>query len=102
MIKSVAKSGRRGDIEETFKDSIAAAGFTNVHQKQYKVPIGNWAKNPALNAVKWGWKTSKGGDPRRYRRGNNIHLHSSFCGNSKLILTSPIVLYDVFDQLWGT
>lgn len=51
MIKCVAKSGRRGDIEETFKDSIAAAGFTNVHQKQYKVPIGDWAEDPLLKEV---------------------------------------------------
>lgn len=34
------------DIFRTMKDSIAAAGFINVQEKEYKIPIGPWAKHP--------------------------------------------------------
>lgn len=30
------------------RSRIEAAGFTNVHERTYKVPIGEWAKNPLL------------------------------------------------------
>ena len=36
------KSGRRLDIEETMRRDIEAAGFTNVHEKYIKIPIGTW------------------------------------------------------------
>lgn len=43
-----AKSGKRIDTEETFGDRIEAAGFTNIHEKLYKVPVGDWVKSPLL------------------------------------------------------
>lgn len=42
------KTGKRIDTEETFKDRIEAAGFTNMHEKTYKIPIGDWVKNLVL------------------------------------------------------
>lgn len=36
------------DTEATFQDRITAAGFTNLHEKIYKVPCGDWAKNLLL------------------------------------------------------
>lgn len=36
------------DIIDTFKSRIAAAGFANIHEKVYNVPLGDWAKNPGL------------------------------------------------------
>lgn len=43
-----AKAGRPFNTYDTMKDSIEAAGFTNIQEKIYKVPIGTWAKNPIL------------------------------------------------------
>lgn len=38
-------SGRPLNIFETMKESITAAGFTNVQEQLYKIPIGTWPKN---------------------------------------------------------
>lgn len=38
------KSGRPLNMVDTMKASIEKAGFVNVHEKLYKVPIGGWAK----------------------------------------------------------
>lgn len=43
-----AKTGKDVHTEASFKDRITAAGFTNLHEKIYKVPCGDWAKNPLL------------------------------------------------------
>lgn len=43
-----AKSGKNIDTIDHFKGRIVAAGFTNLHEKVYKVPLGNWAKNAVL------------------------------------------------------
>lgn len=48
FINCCAKTGKHIDTEATFKSRIEAAGFTNVHEKMYKVPIGEWAKTPLL------------------------------------------------------
>ena len=49
MFKNIlGKSGKKINTEETFKASIAAAGFTNLHEKVYKVPVGDWVKSPLL------------------------------------------------------
>lgn len=48
FIKCCAKSGRDLDTIDRFKARIENAGFINVHVKEYKVPIGDWAKNPQL------------------------------------------------------
>lgn len=34
------------NVFDTMKDSISAAGFTNIHEKLYKVPLGDWPKHP--------------------------------------------------------
>ena len=41
-----AKAGRPFNNFDTMKDSIEAAGFTNIQEKIYKVPVGTWAKHP--------------------------------------------------------
>ena len=41
-----AKAGRPFNTYDTMKDSIEAAGFVNVQEKVYKVPVGTWAKHP--------------------------------------------------------
>lgn len=33
---------------DTFRARIEKAGFTNIHEKEYKVPVGEWAKRPVL------------------------------------------------------
>lgn len=40
--------GKPINIIDTIKSSIEAAGFINVQEKWYKVPLGDWAKNPLL------------------------------------------------------
>ena len=39
------KTGKNIDTVDTFKSRIEAAGFTNVHEKQYKCPASEWAIN---------------------------------------------------------
>ena len=45
---TTAGMGKSLDTISDFKSRIAAAGFTNVHEKLYKVPLGDWAKDPVL------------------------------------------------------
>lgn len=40
--------GRPLDTVDTMKAGIEAAGFVNVKEKVYKVPMGEWAKNEIL------------------------------------------------------
>ena len=47
-MRCAAKSGRKLDTEEHFQSRVEAAGFSNVHEKLYKVPIGEWTKDPLL------------------------------------------------------
>lgn len=48
FLRICEKSGKKIDTEETLRSKIEAAGFTNIHEKVYKVPIGEWTKNPLL------------------------------------------------------
>lgn len=48
FLKVAAKSGKKLDTIDTFKSKIEAAGFTNIHEKVYKLPFGEWTKNPVL------------------------------------------------------
>ena len=48
MTKAATKSGKDADTFFTMRDRIDAAGFTNVREKLYKVPMGEWTKNPIL------------------------------------------------------
>lgn len=43
--------GKNVNTVDVFKAGIEAAGFTNVHEKVYKVPVGDWAKNPLMKEV---------------------------------------------------
>lgn len=43
-----ATAGRPFNLFDTMRDSIEAAGFTNIQEKLYKVPIGTWARHPIL------------------------------------------------------
>lgn len=45
------KSEKPMDIFRTMKDSIAAAGFINLQEKEYKIPIGQWPKHPIYKEV---------------------------------------------------
>lgn len=44
----MALTGKKLDTVNTTKARIEAAGFTNVQEKWYKVPLGDWAKNPIM------------------------------------------------------
>lgn len=46
--KAAANAGKPLDCIDKSKSRIEAAGFTNIHEKLYKVPLGDWAKNPVL------------------------------------------------------
>lgn len=48
FIRCCKKTGKEIDTEETFKGHIEAAGFTNIHEKVYRVPVGEWTKDPIL------------------------------------------------------
>lgn len=48
MNAAMAKTGKRLDTIETFKERIEAGGFTNIHEKLYKLPVGDWARSPIL------------------------------------------------------
>ena len=41
-------SGKHLDTASTMIDGIRAAGFVNMHVQEYKVPFGEWTKNPLL------------------------------------------------------
>lgn len=48
FLRAAEKAGRPLDTVDTFKGRIEAAGFVNIHEKVYKVPIGEWTRNPIL------------------------------------------------------
>ncbi|PSN69549.1 S-adenosyl-L-methionine-dependent methyltransferase [Corynespora cassiicola Philippines] len=49
--KACDKMGRSGSPGQHLKGWVEAAGFTNVHHKVYKVPIGPWAKDKKLKQI---------------------------------------------------
>lgn len=48
IIDAGGQSGKHFDTSDTMKAAIEAAGFVNVQEKVYKIPIGEWTKNPLL------------------------------------------------------
>lgn len=50
-IKAAEKSGRSIETAETMRGAIEKAGFVDVHEKTYKLPLGPWAKDPVLKEV---------------------------------------------------
>ena len=48
FLAACEKMGNPGDTIDKMKDRIAAAGFINIQEKVYKVPLGEWVKNPIL------------------------------------------------------
>lgn len=48
MNAAMAKTGKKLNTIETFKGRIEAGGFTNIHDKLYKLPVGDWARDPIL------------------------------------------------------
>lgn len=71
------KSGRSVNTMNTMRAAIEEAGFVDIHEKTYKVPIGAWAKDPVLKEAGrlnyhqwssglegWGmWVLTKYGEP---------------------------------------
>jgi hypothetical protein len=45
------KCGKTFKIAEQAKDKIIAAGFINVTQQYYKIPVGPWSSDPYLKEV---------------------------------------------------
>ena len=45
---SIGTTGKNFDTEAHMRAHMEAAGFTNVHEKLYKIPLGDWAKHPIL------------------------------------------------------
>jgi hypothetical protein len=45
------RAGRSLTTQETMRASIEAAGFVDVHERLYKVPMGPWAKDRLLKEV---------------------------------------------------
>lgn len=41
-------SGRPLTIIKTMRAEIEKAGFVDIHEKVYKIPVGPWAKDPVL------------------------------------------------------
>ena len=48
FVKIGGTSGKKFDTGDTMKGKIEATGFENLQEKLYKVPLGDWAKNPVL------------------------------------------------------
>lgn len=52
-------AGRPLNTQLTMRDAIERAGFTEIHEKEYKCPIGPWPKHPVykdagrVNSVQW-------------------------------------------------
>ena len=41
-------SGKDANTTDTMRAKIESAGFVNLHEKVYKLPVGDWAKDPVL------------------------------------------------------
>lgn len=48
FLKCAEKAGKPLDTVDTMRRRIQAAGFTDVQEKTYKMPLGPWAKNSVL------------------------------------------------------
>ena len=49
--RACKKMGKNINTINTFKAAIEAAGFKNIHEKVYKVPVGELAKSPLMKEV---------------------------------------------------
>lgn len=81
-LRAAEKSGRPIDTMDTMRASIEKAGFVDVHEKLYKLPIGPWPKEPILKEAGrldyqqfragiegWGmWLLTKHGAPEPWTR----------------------------------
>ncbi|KAJ5720493.1 uncharacterized protein N7483_008427 [Penicillium malachiteum] len=45
------RAGRSLRVQETMRDSIEKAGFIDVHEKVYKVPVGPWPRDMVLKEI---------------------------------------------------
>ena len=48
FVKAAAKMGKKIDTMHHSKNRIETNGFVNVREKKYKLPLGEWTKNPVL------------------------------------------------------
>lgn len=48
FIRAAEKTGKKLDTAHTMRARIEAAGFINVREKTYKIPVGEWTRNPML------------------------------------------------------
>lgn len=51
MLEAAAKWNRPLDSPKFYKEQLAAAGFTNVHQTIYKWPSSPWPKDPKFKEL---------------------------------------------------
>ncbi|KAJ6155765.1 hypothetical protein N7470_006331 [Penicillium chermesinum] len=51
LAQAAQKAGRPLGAMHTMRDSIANAGFTDIHVKDYKLPIGPWPRDKQLKEV---------------------------------------------------
>jgi len=51
IIKAGEKFGKRFDIAQEQKQKMIDAGFVDVHDDVYKVPLGTWPKDPKLKQI---------------------------------------------------
>lgn len=48
FLRAAENAGKKLDTLDTMRARIEAAGFVNIREKVYKVPLGEWTKNPIL------------------------------------------------------
>jgi hypothetical protein len=51
FVEAGEKIGRTFRILDLQKDFVTSAGFVNVTEQKYKMPVGPWPKDPALKNV---------------------------------------------------
>jgi hypothetical protein len=51
FIEAGEKMGKSLAICETMKEDIIKAGFVNVKEKKYKLPVGPWSSDPKLKEL---------------------------------------------------
>ena len=51
MAACVASTGNPTDVSSLMRPGIEAAGFINIHEKDFKVPIGDWPRHPIYKEV---------------------------------------------------
>ncbi|KAJ6060259.1 hypothetical protein N7499_012293 [Penicillium canescens] len=51
FIRCAERAGRSLNIHETMRGAIEKAGFVDVHEEKYKIPLGPWPKDKLLKEV---------------------------------------------------